>query len=333
MDVLFLIAYLVLPVLTFWRTRSAAWTVIALTASVSVFGVLVSFSIDHVRLLSRVDLQVTLLVAMLVPAVIAFLRPPHREAPVRRQLLAIGVPFVAIAAFLGVMMTLWTERPAYLTPVSFLMGHAVAEDNAKWLDFAAFLSSGVPIDQSVPMGGPLQLVLVFVATLMGVVSQVALGGYNEVMVAANTVIYGQFLFVALAPLALAPLAEAWVLRPTVDGPRRRARIPWPLIWTGALVLVLAVLLATAYGHLTWQFTAFVTTLWATTFLVASRVPRAALLTSLVVAAGMTVWLPMNAIAVVLIVGWLVYLVAQGVRGRGWDFISLGLVVEIGRAHV
>ena len=97
MDVLFLIAYIVLPVLTFWRTRSAAWTVIALTASVSVFGVLVSFSIDHVRLLSRVDLQVTLLVALLVPAVIAFLRPPHREAPVRRQLLAIGVPFVAIA--------------------------------------------------------------------------------------------------------------------------------------------------------------------------------------------------------------------------------------------
>ena len=73
------------------------------TASLSVFGVLVSFSIDHVRLLSRVDLQVTLLVALLVPAVIAFLRPPHREAPVRRQLLAIGVPFVAIAAFLGVM--------------------------------------------------------------------------------------------------------------------------------------------------------------------------------------------------------------------------------------
>ena len=169
------------------------------------------------------------------------------------------------------------------------------------------------------MGGPLQLVLVFVATLMGVVSQVALGGYNEVMVAANTVIYGQFLFVALAPLALAPLAEAWILRPTVDGPRRRARIPWPLIWTGALVLVLAVLLATAYGHLTWQFTAFVTTLWATTFLVASRVPRAALLTSLVVAAGMTVWLPMNAIAVVLIVGWLVV-----PRGSGRSRARLGL---------
>ncbi len=44
------------------------------------------------------------------------------------------------------------------------MGHAVAEDNAKWLDFTALFASGVPIDQSVPMGGPLQLVLVFVAT-------------------------------------------------------------------------------------------------------------------------------------------------------------------------
>ena len=225
---LFLIAYLVLPALTFWRARSVAWTVIALAASVSVFGVLVSFSIDHVRLMSRVDLQVVLLVALLVPAVIAFLRPAHREAPVRRQLVAIGVPFVALAAFFAVVTTLWTDRPAYLTPVSFLMGHAVAEDNAKWLDFAALLASGVPIDQSVPMGGPLQLVLVFVATLMGVVSQVTLGGYNEVMVAANTVIYGQFLLVALAPLALAPLAEAWILRPDCRrsrgaGPASRGR--------------------------------------------------------------------------------------------------------------
>ncbi len=44
---------------------------------------------------------------------------------------------LGLAAFLTVVTTWWTETPAFLTPVSFLMGHAVAEDNAKWLDFAA----------------------------------------------------------------------------------------------------------------------------------------------------------------------------------------------------
>ena len=333
MDAVFLVLYVVAPILTLWRSRSLAWTVIMLVASVSVFGSLVNFLLDQDHLWTRSQLQWMLAAAVVVPVVVAFLRPAHREAPIRRQALAIGVPVAALLVFLGAVLTFWTDKPAYLNPVSFLMGHAVAEDNAKWLDFAAYLASGDPITQSVAMGGPLQLFLVFVATVMGVVSQVALGGYNEILVAANTVIYGQFLLVALAPLALAPLAEAWIRRPTADGSGRRTRIAWPLIWTGALVLVSAVLLATAYGHLTWQYTAIITTLWSSTFLVASRVPRAALLTSLAVAAGMTVWLPMNVIAIVILIGWLVVLVARGIRGgrAGWDPIGLGLVLVVGIA--
>ena len=328
MDALFLVAFLLLPVLTLWRSRSLAWTVIMIAASVSVLGAIVSFAIDHVHLWTRVELQWVLLLALIVPAVLAWVRPAPREAPMRRQLLAIGVPVLGLGAFLAVVTTLWTDQPAYLNPVSFLMGHAVAEDNAKWLDYTSMMATGLPVDQTVPTGGPLQLYLVFVATLMGVISQLALGGYNEVLVAANTVIYGQFLLVSLAPLALAPLAEARVVRPTAEGSGKRARIPWPLIWTGVVVLVSAVLLVTAYGHLTLQFTMIVAALWSSAFLVASRVPRAALLTSLVVAAGMTVWLPMNAIAVGLLIGWLALLVSRGVRGRGWDAVGIGLVVVV-----
>ncbi len=72
-----------------------------------------------------------------------------------------------------------TAEPAFLHPVSFLIGHSNAEDNAKWLDFTSQLATGNPIDQAVAMGGPLQLFLTFVATAMGVVSQTYLGGYNE----------------------------------------------------------------------------------------------------------------------------------------------------------
>jgi hypothetical protein len=98
-----------------------------------------------------------------------------------------------------------------------------------------------------------------------------------------------------------------------------------------LTLAAAVLLVTAYGHLTLQFTMLVCTLWVGVFLMASRVPQARLLTSLVVAAGMTVWLPMNAIAAVVIVGWLAVLITRLVRGprvRG-DWIGLALTVAVG----
>lgn len=330
MDLAFLVAYLVLPVLTWWWSRSIAWTVIMVTASVSLVGALVSFVVDHVMLWTRPQLQWVLLGALLAPVLLAFLRRPQQDAPRRLQFVAMGVPVAALTAFLATMLTWWTAVPAHMTPVSFLMGHAIAEDNAKWLDFTAVFAAGVPMEQMVPMGGPLQLFLVFTGTLMGVVSQVVLGGYNEVFVAANTVIYGQYLMVAIAPLALAPFVGARLRRPVIDGSAGRMRVPWPLIWLGALVLVITNLMLTAYGHLTLQFTILVCTLWVSAFLAWSRVPRALLLTSMAVAVGMTVWLPMNAIAAVLILGWLVYLVYRPIRlGRaGLDLIGLAVVAFV-----
>jgi hypothetical protein len=325
-DVLFLPAYVMLLLVTFGRSRSLSWTVVMVTASVSIFGVMVGFGIDHVRLWTRVELQCVLLVALLAPAVLAFVRPARRTAPLRLQLLGIAIPVLALGIFVAFVTMFFTEQPAWLNPVSFLMGNAMAEDNAKWLDYTSMMATGQAIDQAVPIGGPLQMYLVFVATLMGVISLIAVGGYSEVLVAANSVIYGQFLLVILAPLALSPLAEAWVQRPTPYETRQRTRIPWPLIWTGAVILAAAVLLVTSYGHLTLQYTMIIVALWVSAFLVGSRVPRALLLTSLVVAAGMTVWLPMNVIAIGLLGGWLMLLIIRGVRGRGWDLIGIGLVI-------
>jgi hypothetical protein len=117
-------------------------------------GVVVNFLVDHVTLLTWPQLQWVLLIALAIPAAVALARRPAPLAPRRRQLVAIGVPVLVLGAFLALVTTRWTDQPAYLTPVNFLMGHALAEDNAKWLDFGAFLASGAPIDQSVPMGGP-----------------------------------------------------------------------------------------------------------------------------------------------------------------------------------
>jgi len=328
-DALFLLAYLALPVLTWWRSRSITWTVVALTASISLFGGLIGFFIDHVMLWNRVTLQVVLLLALLAPTVLAFVRRPQQDAPRRLQLIAVMAPVAALAVYFAVVTTWWTETPAYLNPVSYLIGHSMAEDNAKWLDFTSALAAGGPIEQRVPMGGPLQLVLVFVATFMGVASQATLGGYNEVMVAANSVIYGEYLMVVIAPLALAPLVAARLLRPTPQ-PGAQVRMPWPLIWVGVLVVVVTNLMLTAYGHLTLQFTVLVCVLWVSAFIAWTQGARALLLTSMAAALSMTVWLPMNAIAGGVVLAWLAALVTQGIRGgrQQWDAIGIVTVAFV-----
>jgi hypothetical protein len=297
--------------------------VIYVAGSVSLFGVGINFVIDYVGPVTWVTLQWVTLAAFALPLVLGLTLPARHYAPRRRQVVGIALPVIVLALFFLVVTTWWTQIPAFQTPVSFLMGHAQAEDNAKWLDFTAHLATGEAIEQAVPLGGPLQLFLIPISTLMAVISQTFYGGVNEVMVAANTVIYGQFALVALAPLALAPFAEARI--PALNGWRR---VPAPLIWAGALVISSAVLMATAYGHITWQFSVLVVALWVVTYLVESPIPRARLVTSIAVIASMTVWLPMNVIAAVLIIGWFVVLVATGARGRGWDWVSIALVVLV-----
>ena len=332
MHALFLILYVLLPLLTLWRTRSIAWTVVAIFASVSVLGLTLNWVGNTFFAPNWVQLQWVALVALGAPVLVAFLTRPRQRAPIRHQAIAVGAPVLALGSFFAIATTWWTQQPAYLSPVGFLMGHATAEDNAKWLDFAAFMASGGPIEQSVPMGGPLQLFLVVVATFAAVVSQVTLGGVNEVLVAANSVIYGQFALVVLAPLALAPLAEVRLRRPARDATRGFVRIPWPFIWIGSLVLVSAVLMLTAYGHLTLQFTMLVVALWVAIYLVRSPIPGATFWASLAVAASMTVWFPMAAISVLVLLGWMVVLAIRLVRGdRGvanWVYLAVTIVAAV-----
>ena len=323
MDAVLFILYVGLIALAYWRVRSVGWLALAAATVISVTGVLISFSVDLGLHWTRVQLQIALLAALAAMAVWAFVRGSTRLSPLRRQGLAVWLPFGLVLAAIMVITTLWTAQPAFLNPVSFLMGHAVAEDNAKWLDFTSQFATGLPIWQAVPMGGPLQLFLTFVGTAMGALSSLWLGGYNEVAVAANTVVLGQFFIVALAPFALAPLVDA---RLRSRGGDAGQRIPVPFIWLAAGVLSVVLLLVTAYGHLTLQFTLLICTLWATVFLSQLRVRRARLLASLIVAGTMTVWLPLNVMAIVILLAWLVILVGRGLRaGRGgWDPIGLGL---------
>ena len=340
MDAALLALYVALPILTWIRVRSLAWTVIAIAGAGAAAGAMVNFVIDRGVDLTRVQLQIILLAVLGAVFVLALVRPWRGKVPVSRQVLAVLLPSgLLLAGFLIITMR-WTEEFAFLRPVSFLIGQATAEDNSKWLDFTAQWAAGGGIDQPVPLGGPLQLYLTFVGTLMAVISQVALGGFNEVAVAANSVVYGQFGLAMLMPFAFAPMAEAkFASRSSVGGSAGargrvpRGFIPLPGLWIGMLVLVVVSLAVVAYGHLTLQFTFLIAGLWVATFLSGSRVPRARLVTSLAAAASMTVWLPLNVIAIIIVVTWLALYVSRLVRfGAGavdWWGAALLIVVAVG----
>jgi hypothetical protein len=321
---LFLLGFLVIPALAYWRMRSVSWLVIATAGSVGIFGSIIGFAHDRGHAFTQVQLQLVLIVSLLAVLIVTFIWPTR---PVtrgfKRQFLTIWLPILILAVLLFVITTFLTEEIAFLRPVGYLIGHGDAEDNAKWLDFTAQWAAGGAISQGVPLGGPLQLVLTFVGTLMTVASQILLGGVNQVAVAANTVIYAQFFLAIAAPLALAPLAEA----------RFKGRsIPAPFIWVGGLVTTVAALVVINHGHLTLQFTFLAIGLWSAIYLSEIGIPRAKLIASLAAAAAVSVWLPLNGLAVVILVGWLVVfardLMRKGFGQLDWIGVGLWAVVSI-----
>lgn len=326
MDFAFLVAYLALTGITLFWSRSVAWWVISTVVGITFAGAVMNLGISLSHNWNRTELQILLLLGLIAPAVIAFLRRQTSSVwEFRYQAVAILAPFALLFLFFFIVTTFWTKEPAFMHPVGFLMGHNQAEDNAKWLDFTSQFATGDPIWQAVPMGGPLAMILVFVGTVMGVISRVAFGGYNQVAVAANTVVFGQFFMVILAPLMLAPLAQA---RLNARKTGERIRIPAPFIWLAALVIAAANLVATGYGHLTFQFVVLVATLWAATFLSQVAVSRARLLTTFIMIVAMTVWLPLNVLAGVLLVGTLVALLRRARSRETRDLVGLGLWVVI-----
>lgn len=333
MDAVLLALYLVLPTVTWLRVRSLAWLVVTIAGVGAAAGASINFFMDRGVAFTRFQLQWVLLAVLTAVLLIAFVRPWRGNEPLSRQALTVLLPSgLMLVAFLLITIR-WTEEFAFLRPVGFLIGQATAEDNAKWLDFAAQWAAGGGIDQPVPLGGPLQLYLTFIGTILAVVSSVVLGGFNEVAVAGNTVVFGEFMLVFLMPFAFAPMVESKFTLRNAQGRSVRGFLPIPAVWTGILVLSTASLVVVAFGHLTLQFTFLVAGLWVATFLCASRVPRARLITSLAAAASMTVWLPLNVIAIIIVLSWSALYVSRlirfGVKAVDWWGLGLLLIVAVG----
>jgi len=313
-DLVLVVLFIGVPSAIWLVTRSMAWTAIGLTFGFGIAGNAVQSLISlgvHWNVRGLQLLAVAVMCLVLVVGVAWGRRP----GDLRTQALVVLLPAVLVGAFLVVMRLLAPGSPGPLTAVGYLINHPQAEDNAKWLHLAAQLADGRDITFNGYAGGPLLLLMSTMAALIAVLSQVLLGGVNEVAVAANTVVGTQFLLIAMAPLSLCLFAERRVsLR---SGSRRL--VSWPALWVTMFVLIVASSVVTSYGHLSLQFTLLVITIWATSFLLLGP-GRSRLLATLAVVCAASVWIPFNVLGLVLLAGCFVW----AIRSRNW--LSLGACV-------
>ena len=299
-DVLLLIAFVALPIAMFVVTRSLTWVATRIAFAIGVAGNAVQSSISLGMSWNMRGLQAVVLVIFVLLLALAFVRRGSPRGGVRRQMYVIVLPMVALGLFLILMRVFAPSSPGPLTGVGYLIKHTIAEDNAKWLNLSSQLAAGQDLVFNGYAGGPLILVMVMMAALISVLSMLLLGGVNEVAVAVNIVIGTQFFLIALVPIAFAPFAERVVpLWPRVSGVAARM-VPAPLVWVAMFVVVIASSVVTSYGHLSFQFVLIVLVLWATVFLLGTKVPHARLLMTLVIATTASVWLPLNVVGIALI---------------------------------
>lgn len=311
-NILFLIAFLGLPVLAYIWVRSLTWLVIWIIASAAIVGSFIDFTIDQGTRWDLPSLQFALLASFVIVAVAAFFsRNLRSRASVKVQAIAIGAPILIALLFVILSRLLAIGHAGPWTAVGYFVQRIYAEDNAKWLDFSGQLLSGAPIDQGVPMGGPLQLSVVFAATVFAVVSQLVFGGVNQVMVASNSILFLQFGLAAVSPVVLAPFVEAKIKNS--DG--TRLRFPAPVIWVAGLVLMAASFAVSGLGHLTFQYAFIVAGLWASVFLVGSHVKYARVLTSVSAAVLLVVWFPLIAVSMVIYAGLVIYFIQRLIRAK------------------
>jgi hypothetical protein len=328
-NVLFLIAFLALPIAAFFVHRSLTWVVGAVGAAIALAGALVAFSLELGYRWNFTSLQLLTTAALALVLVGAFVTrrisgSPTPSITFNRQFVSVIAPSLALFLFIAISRLAAAKQAGMFTGVGFLVSRITAEDNAKWLDFTGQLVTGNEIVQTVPMGGPLQLFVVIVATFLAVVSTLAMGGVNQVFVASNSVIYAEFILVALTPFALAAVAE-YRMRAGKSGERRF--IPAPLIWAGALVLAVGSLSVSGLGHLTFQFVMLVVAFWVGVFLIGTKVKHAYLYSSLAVVAVSIVWFPLTPISVVVIIGGLIAIASRIISSRRFgasDLLALVL---------
>ena len=318
-NIAFLIAFIVIPIIALWRLKSVTWTLVVTFLSVGFVGAFVQVSAAFGTRWTMVGLQWALTAAMLVVLVVAVAGRNPRPVPWRIQVSSLLLPSAAVLGFLIVSRVLAPAAGPFADVGYFVLNRG-AEDNADWLDFTGRLASGGPADQITILGGPLQLLLVFTATLAATLSLLAFGGVNQVLVAADSVLYAQFFLAALAPMAVAPVAERAFASRWSD--KRKTVVSPVAVWSGALVLSVMSIAAMGFGHLSMQFTLVTVTLWFGAFWITFTMPRIRVVTTATFALTSLVWFPLAPVALIALAAYGAKFLVDLLQRRRIDWVSV-----------
>lgn len=318
-NIAFLVAFIALPIIAFWRLKSITWTLVVTFLSVGFVGAFVQVTAAFGTRWTIVGLQWALTAALLIVLVVALVGRNPIPVPWRVQARSLLLPSALVLGFLIVSRALAPAAGPFADVGYFVLNRG-AEDNADWLDFTGRLASGGPVDQIVILGGPLQLVLVFTATLAASLSLLVYGGVNQVLVAANSVLYAQFFLAALAPLAIAPVAERVFTSRWTGG--RQSVVPTVAAWSGAFVVTVMSIAAMGFGHLSMQFTLVTVTLWFGAFWMTFPMPRVRLVTTAIFALTSLVWFPLAPIAFLALAAYGVKFLIDAFKRAPIDWISV-----------
>ena len=318
-NIAFLIAFIVIPIIALWRLKSVTWTLVVTFLSVGFVGAFVQVSAAFGTRWTMVGLQWALTAAMLVVLVVAVVGRNPRPVSWRIQVSSLLVPSAAVLGFLIVSRALAPAAGPFADVGYFALNRG-AEDNADWLDFTGRLASGGPVDQITILGGPLQLLLVFTATLAATLSLLAFGGVNQVLVAADSVLYAQFFLAALAPLAVAPVAERAFASRWSD--KRKTVVSPVAVWSGALVLSVMSIAAMGFGHLSMQFTLVTVTVWFGAFWITFPMPRIRVVTTAIFALTSLVWFPLAPVAFIALAAYGAKFLVDLLQRKRIDWVSV-----------
>lgn len=318
----FVVAYAALVSLSFWRARNATSVVLGVGLIAALLGSAVQIAVALGVTVNLLGLQLLLLIAL--AGLLAYSWMPGRsESRIRmrvsrRQRWLLVVPSALIAALLLILRaTAWTASGP-MTGMAFLDAQSNTQDGAHWLNIASQLASGDALwlpDQT--FAGPMLVLLTVSTTLAAAISQIVLGGVNEVAIAVNGVVLASLMLIAASPLALAPLAER-----RVRGPRAFALAAGVLFGVVILAMQSATIVAT--GNLSMQFALWAMVLWVASFFTSAPMSTGRVAGTIIAIGAATVW-PSLAPLGLLLLFTVVVTGIQAMRKQRWDASRVALV--------
>lgn len=284
----------------FWvvyATRDTSKVMLFLLGSISIAAVLLTVWQRVFGMVPSVWAQLIITVTLIALAA-TFRRRRLSSYPRADFAVILPIATLVVAGVLAVarVVTLG-ENPLLFTGAGRL---AFAEDNAKWLNFAANLAQDNLLNFKDGTTGGLAVLLVICSAAAWIFSVVVLGGVNVAGISIAAVLLAHAALIVIAPLALSPIVTKYFSTTSEKKSEKFSGTTFPVV-TGLIVAVLlavsAVGAASTFGHLSLEIVMVQLLFWLSAMVYLWNSRSDLLLVTLIGASTALIWLPLPPLAV------------------------------------